>query len=433
MPAFFNPFAAFVSGVQEGQARQEEQRRRDVEEKRVADELVMRQAADKRAADAAALQAQVTQANLDKQMRETALQDLNLAGVGGELQGDAKTRVQKFLPAMVSVMPQEVTQGAQIGEDENGVPQYEVKTTPERVISKGTPQQIAIQNILDNPDLGDEQKAAVLMQAGVDINSAEAKMLMGEPKTTTLLFDPVKRMLFQQDEKGEYTKPFVGQLSEKYKILNAHDPNQNQGMPFAGFAFNSGQGLLGLTFNKETGGWEQTRIADTRPGEGAQKDISNAMGVNSLIDKIKGEYTPAKIGVIMGRLNNLDQKYWGNDPDYATLKQNLTTLGNTIIQLRTGAQMSVQEAERILAEVASETLPPATFMARLNELEKQYDQYLANRAKIAFGRVTPDEVTGMVNGAAPTATGTTPAPTSTAKPAEWEVVNGVRMRKKAAQ
>lgn len=437
---FVNPFGAAISGMQETLNRHEMQRRNDVAEAEKAKELALKVEADNRAKAAAAMALQTQQAALDAQQRGQALSDIELAGAGGNLTGDAAARANKYLPFMVE--PQ--TTAPALTPDEQNMPgpldipggatddqTAKIVKQDGSVRSKGTPKQQAIDHIMHTPTLSTREIAAALMGAGDNISTAEADMLAPKDKDVRV---------FRYNLKGdlEESKPDVGwtehkgPLPEKYKLINERDPNQNQGNPYVGFSAVTGQGVLGLTFNKKTGQWEQTRIADNRPGAGDVKDLANALNVNDLIRDIKSEYDPAKIGVVMGRLKNLDQKYWGADADYAKLKQNLTTLGNTIIQLRTGAQMSVQEAERILSEIANETLPPTTFMARLNEMDKQYREYVAFRSQLAYGRTTAENVTDLTHGVVPTSpvTGASDTPRTPAAPEMEEyTVGGVKFRR----
>lgn len=254
----------------------------------------------------------------------------------------------------------------------------------------GTPAQKKFKTLMEDVNVPDEVKSYM-----------KARQVAGDENLPYQLFEGVKnkpivrvshdRKTLELFNKGTWD-PITGDIPKDAQLIVEPADGQQGGQPYF-IPVTTAQGLY--AFNARTGGLD-TRLGDLKPGEGAGKDLSSAMGVNQQIDTIKKEFNPAKIGVIAGRLGNLNQAVWGSDPEYARFKNELTTLGNTIIQLRTGAQMSVQEAQRILSEIANEKLPVSTFVARLDRMEELYDQYLANRAKVAYGRTTKEDIDKMV-------------------------------------
>ena len=451
---FVSPGAHMADGMRSYLLEREMQRRAEVAEAEQRENLKLRQAADARAATAAtsneqtaALQREAAQAALTRGQRGDVVARAAAGGVGGDIPPELQEEMARLAPEMMQKTPATFQQGAQTAVSEDDIPTYAVEqTAPERNVFKGTPEQRIFKELQDNPDMTARDIMLKLKGAGMDLSAGDAKILAGEDETETSWqrFNGTRagskeNEMFMVNPKTREIKDSQGNT-----VTDKITPVEGQeGMAFAGFTGQTAQGVQGFTFNKKTGQWTQTRMGDLRPGATAERELNNGILVNNLIGDIEDGYTPEKVGVIAGRLKNLDQKYWGSDPEYASLKQNLTTLANTIIQLRTGAQMSVQEAERIANEVANETLPPVTFMARMKELKEQYREYVQIRAKTSYGRMTTGDVdtlmeTGGLNlsdGAAP---GTTPKPAGAAPvtpaagagPAETDEQKRARLRKK---
>lgn len=459
---FVNPFAAFYTGWQNVLNQQEEKRQQRVKEQQEEEKLRMDREREARAEKERAkreeetnLRMRETQQKIDAQTRVQAEKDIRQAGMGGTLRGAQAEQAQANVPFMVSdfsaaapdvtvpSLPAPMLEGVDGGPGMQlpPAPPEQITGLPATAVSKGTPDQRAIQTIIDNPELSDKEKVAILMQGGVDLNTAEAKMLMGDTDVSWQRFNgrregATEDELFFANPKTRQIMDSTGKpVTERITPVEGDQSN----MPFRGQALTTGSGIVGATFDQRTGTWKTDRLADLRPGATGAGDLRKALLIQDQIDAIREVYNPEKVGVIMGRLNNLNQKFWGSDPEYATFKSELTTLLGTIVQLRTGAQMSVEEAKRIGNEVASETLPPATLVARLNRAEALYKETVARIAQIEYGRVTPEDVSKMIE------TGGTPNPVRTPEPSRGagpgpgpaaqpeykeEIVNGVKIRRR---
>ena len=111
----------------------------------------------------------------------------------------------------------------------------------------------------------------------------------------------------------------------------------------------------------------------------------------------------------MGRYKTAQAMLTGGDPEFAAFTAAVSTLQNTVINLRTGAQMSEPEAARILNEISNVNLPPETFIAKAKQSQIYFNEWLRNRASGAYGRTTIADVDQMVGG-----NGMAPAPASAA-------------------
>ena len=154
-----------------------------------------------------------------------------------------------------------------------------------------------------------------------------------------------------------------------------------------------------VNFNTRTGKVEG-RVGDLKPGETAQREIANARTTSTMIGQVLNSLDPAKVGPAMGRYKTAEAMLTGGDPEFAAFAAAVSTLQNTVINLRTGAQMSEPEAQRILREVSDVNLPPPTFIARAKQGQAYFAEWLKNRAAGAYGRTTTGDVDAMVGGGA---------------------------------
>lgn len=194
----------------------------------------------------------------------------------------------------------------------------------------------------------------------------------------------------------------------------------------------TGQGVV--SFDTRTGE-AAGRIADLKPGATAQREIANATTTATILRQVIGSIDEKSIGPLSGRYKTVEAALAGNDPQFAMFSAAVSTMQNTVIQLRTGAQMSEHEAARILNEVPNVNLPPATFVAKAKQAEKYFQEWLKNRANVAYGRTTTQEVDRMVNPGGAASSGGAgmvrardpqgnihEAPAGTVVPDGWEVV-----------
>ena len=151
-----------------------------------------------------------------------------------------------------------------------------------------------------------------------------------------------------------------------------------------------------VPFDARTGQFKDADRRDLKPGETAQREIANAQTTATLLRQVLTSVNDAALGPIAGRYKTVEAALVGNDPTFAAFAAAVSTLQNTVINLRTGAQMSEPEAQRILGELPTVKLPPATFIARAKQSQKYFEEWRKNRATVAYGRTTTGDVDRMV-------------------------------------
>lgn len=180
------------------------------------------------------------------------------------------------------------------------------------------------------------------------------------------------------------------QASEALRLLQEH--REKTGNQYF-VPVQTGQGLFGFDTRTNTLG---PRLADLKPGETAQREIANARTTATVLKQVIGTIDEKTLGPVIGRYKSVEAALVGNDPTFATFSAAVSTLQNTVINLRTGAQMSEPEARRILNEIPDVKLPPATFIAKAKQSQKYFEEWLKNRASVAYGRTTTSDVDTMV-------------------------------------
>ncbi len=103
----------------------------------------------------------------------------------------------------------------------------------------------------------------------------------------------------------------------------------------------------------------------------ATASLDRITNLRNAYEKVKG-----KVGPISYRLNELGVKLPGiaEDPDFVTFNTALRQLDNLDIKRITGAQMSAQEADRLMKGMATGALKPADFDAALRIMEMDADR-----------------------------------------------------------
>jgi len=178
----------------------------------------------------------------------------------------------------------------------------------------------------------------------------------------------------------------------------------------------TGQGVV--PFNARTGQFDDASRRDLKPSATAEGELTKAGSVLYQIGEISQMFTPERVGPLKGRYNTMQLALVGEagDQGLAEMQSTIAGLKNTVINLRTGAQMSEPEAARILQEVPDITLPPDVFMARLNTARKYFQDWYSRRAKSAYGRNTTGDVDAMLRGEVTSAVSHTPGGTGTPAP-----------------
>jgi len=146
------------------------------------------------------------------------------------------------------------------------------------------------------------------------------------------------------------------------------------------------------------------RLGDYKPAASAEEALTNAQSVQADIARIRTQFKPELVGPLMGRYNSVEQALVGGNPDITNLYQTSQRLHNTIVYLRTGKQMNESEASRILAELPGKNERPDVFLTKLNNVGTYFDEWMQNRARLAFGRTTTGDVDRLTGtgGVAPT-------------------------------
>jgi hypothetical protein len=198
-----------------------------------------------------------------------------------------------------------------------------------------------------------------------------------------------KGQLLVQDESGQFRpagpndKPFDKNLGDQ--LVNDDPTNSGGGKSFV-IPVQTGNGVIVL--DGRTG--QPISRYDLKPGDTAQENMTRAKMVLYDIGQIENSFTPDRVGPLMGRYKTMQLALVGEagDAGLADMQSTISTLQNTVINLRTGAQMSEPEAQRIMKEIPSMNLPPDVFMARLRQAKQYFAEYLNTRSTMAYGRGT---------------------------------------------
>ena len=172
-------------------------------------------------------------------------------------------------------------------------------------------------------------------------------------------------------------------------------PESGGGSPYF-VPVQTGEGII--PFNTRTGNYVEPNRKDLRPSASAEVDLTRVQSTLYQVKEIRNLFTPERVGPLKGRYKTMQLALVGElgEEGLADFQSATATLGNTVINLRTGAQMSEPEAQRILKEIPNMNLPPDVYLARLGRAEDYFQEWYRNRAKLAFGRTTKEDVDKMV-------------------------------------
>jgi hypothetical protein len=185
--------------------------------------------------------------------------------------------------------------------------------------------------------------------------------------------------LYERQPSGEWKKVAEGRPPQPGSGGGA-----NGGTPYF-MPVSTAQGVV--PFNARTGQFQDENRRDLKPGETAQKELVNAESVLTRMNSIEQRFNPDWVGPLAGRVASMatavsDQ--FGQE-GLAALQAEVAGLQNTVIQLRTGAQMSEQEAARIMTEIPNMNLPPGAFMEKLGAARKYFEDWYRRRSDVAYG------------------------------------------------
>jgi len=143
---------------------------------------------------------------------------------------------------------------------------------------------------------------------------------------------------------------------------------------------------------------QQAQVAvPDKLGSEERKAVMNDIQAMNHINTLKSVFKPELIGRIRGTVGGI--KEWAGliGTDESTLRSEIATMKNMVIQARSGLATSAQEAARIDKEVPDATNSPTIFMARLKLTER-------NLRKLANDRRNLYKQTGLdVSGLTPIA------------------------------
>ena len=154
-------------------------------------------------------------------------------------------------------------------------------------------------------------------------------------------------------------------------------------------------------------------------GFAQQQDVTRATDTLATISDVRNAYekVKSKIGPITYTFNEYMRKTPGiaSDPDFVTFNTLLRGMGNLEIKRITGAQMSEQEAGRLLKGMATGGMKPGDFEAALAVMERNATR---NRDVTLYGKVlaTPTPASAL----------TPPPDLSPAALAVWKKAMGVK-------
>ncbi len=148
------------------------------------------------------------------------------------------------------------------------------------------------------------------------------------------------------------------------------------------------------------------RVGDLKPADGAQKSLADVGNTLFRAREVNRLMKPEWLGPLSGRLSTMDVALFGDDARKAEFQGNLEGLRNTVINLRTGAQMSEHEAQRILAELPGFNLSPKAFMGRMESATRGLEDWYQRRHSMATGHPenTPPVGSQPLTGGATTGT-----------------------------
>jgi hypothetical protein len=383
----------------------ESQRRAEVDEAEKAERLRMAQEQEARAmatqADAlktAEMQRRMIEQNMTRAQRDDVVKRAATVGVGGEIPAMLIPEMEKFAPELMDKLPAVVEQGAQLGVDEQDIPQYEVKETPGKSTYKGTGQEQAMEGLMQSDKISDEIKN--LVRSGVIDGTALARILV---PTTAASSKPAIGSFedFVVRKYGENpTAEQVDAAREDYRL----DPRESSPAPYS-MPMQTAVGIVPYNTRANISAgespWNFTHAAPSAlPGAQRQALADNNAGIE-LLNTIEQTYKPEYTGFVQGRVGQLATKVvgegglLGGSEGSAKFYADITTLKNQVIKAITGAQMSEPEARRIMDQLPIAGISDDAFKARMASSKANMDRITKMIWEVGSGLrpPNPDAVT----------------------------------------
>lgn len=116
------------------------------------------------------------------------------------------------------------------------------------------------------------------------------------------------------------------------------------------------------------------------PAATQMTEIGNLQDFTNQLDRIEEMFDGSYVGPIQGRVGAAKEATGiDTDTNESRFRQVTKDIGDTLLRLRSGAQINEQEYQRLLKVVPHANLPEDVFMARLKELRRAINQKMETR------------------------------------------------------
>lgn len=135
----------------------------------------------------------------------------------------------------------------------------------------------------------------------------------------------------------------------------------------------------GFTRMEKKGGGVTINMPKAAPS-GEREKLNKLFEFKSQLDRIKEQYNPKYVGRVEGVVGaGKELTGVGADKDESKFRQVVKDIADTLLRLRSGAQINEQEYKRLSKLVPTLNLPDTVFLARLESLTKAIDHSITTR------------------------------------------------------
>lgn len=259
-----------------------------------------------------------------------------------------------------------------------------------------------------------------------DVDSAELTMAQNEiagetdwaPSRGALKSDLVGRLRQRVglDEREHQQRLEENRAKEEGLNLRARIMAQGQSRPYYQIT-QSAQGPQ--VFDARTGQLRDAGI-DNKPSDTTADFLANTQQILRDFDTVERNFDPRMVGPIAGRWNTLSQALVGGDPTLTEMYTAASRIGNQLLKIRSGSQVTDGEMTRLANELMDRNQPPSVFLGRLSSARAAVENIYRDRASLSFGRTSSGDVDRMTTQQAPT------APVGDARAKATELINRYR-------
>lgn len=334
--------------VQQRQAQLDalDKQKQQQDEARMADDLKLRQQQEQRVAE----QQKATLADAENQRqfsRANTIAENALPGDAVDASTQQLLQGQGF-GGQLKKIPGVVSQGAQLGTDENGVPQYDVSQTPDSVQMRGGSKYMAARTAAD-------ERAAQATQAETD-REAEAQRQRDFLAT-------------QADANRQNARALAGSRAssadDALVKVDHEDPTTHQMVT----EYLPKSEVRGKSFAKGAGQTVANRLASAQAVQQTGNDI---------ISKLSDPAYASQVGPALGRYNSV-QAFIGNPPpEYADLAGMIESY--SLASMGVHGMRSAQGAEAIKA-LLNQKATPAALIATIRGLNAFSEHFMENEGR----------------------------------------------------